>query len=212
MEQVIVPPDFKAALLDTVRERPFSMAVKDRLFLGQFQSQSSTRINMGVGLSSCRALVAAQQLNPLAVTDPKTYPQNGLLSYAVYANGVQITPPNQDNDSVVFAEMQRALQVLNDSNITSVIPRVAPSGATSARNVYPTGQFAIGASMSVLEDGAFSLSGSPIDQVSLEINCGTPDAAKWGNTTAAASGTMYVYALHDTILSFGIDGTVSVRK
>lgn len=211
-EAVMVPPEFKAALLDTIRERPFSMAVKDRLFLGQFQSQNSTRINMGVGLSSCRALVAAQQLNSRAVENPKTYPQNGLLSYAVYSNGIQITPPSQTDDSCTFAEMQRALQVLNDSNITSVIPRVAPSGVTSARNVYTGGQFAIGASMSVLEDGNFALTGTPVDQISLEITTGTPDAAKWGNVDAAAAATMYVWALHDTILSFGADGTVSVRK
>lgn len=218
-EEIVVSPEFKTELIRFTQERPYSIGIADRTPLGIFDGTSSIRINVGVGLSSVKAVVAAQQYPILGVADGKFYPVNGMNRWNLYINGQQVTTPNLDNEVAVYAEFQRSLARLFDHRLVSNLSPNATSQGSTARNSYARGSFAFGASTAVYDDAAFALSGVPVDQIAVEIEryaSGTQDRVKWGVNDATddvVSGTsLYLWALHDSVLTILPDGTVSIRK
>lgn len=218
-DELVVGPEFKSALVAASSATPFSIAVNDRLFMGNISASASSRTNFGIGLASLKAVIGTFQLdsNASAVTDPKRYMWNNLNYWNLFINGQQITPSNMDNDAQVFAEFQRSLQTYNDSYVTSYMIPTTNVAGTTLRTNYTTGQFAYGCSTACYSDAAFALSGIPADQVQIEFNFYSAGSvtAKWGQPTggtATANATAYIWALHDSVVTILPDGTVSIRK
>lgn len=213
-ETIQVSPEYKQALMQSSIERPFSLAVRDRVYLGGMGVSGSNRVNLGVGLSSLKGVVGtfAVATDWDASTDLKCYKNNGLTSWNLYVNGMQVSPNSITNDAACYAELQRALSNLNDSNITSSMIVVNGAESSAVRNNYTTGQFAFGCSTEAFSDSAFSLCGIPADTLSVETICGTITAEAWQNTTAAAAATMHLWALYDSVLSVQADGSCLIRK
>lgn len=218
-EELVVSPEFKEELKRYTAERPYSIGIADRTPLGIFDGDASVRINVGVGLSSVKAVIGTSQPPIANCGDWKCYGNNCMNRWNLYLNGQQITTPNLDNDSAVYAEFQRALSRLFDHRLVSSVTPIASTVGTSQRTMYAVGTFAFGASTAVYDDAAFALSGVPVDQISVEIERYASDAqdlVKWGVTTGNDSrvpGTsLFLWALHDSVLTILPDGTVSIRK
>lgn len=209
-----VSPEYKQALMASAVERPFSMAVKDRVYLGSFGLGGGTRLNIGVGLSSLRAIVGTFTVASdwSSSSAAKCYSNNGMTSFHVFINGQEVTLPTLDNDSVCFAELNRALGNYNDAVITSNLLVQTNTQDSALRNNYCSHQFAFGVSCETLADPEFALCGVPADQIAVEIRCDTITASAWQNTPAAAAATLHLWALYDAVLSVNGDGTCMVRK
>lgn len=212
-DELIVSPDFKVALENQVKQRPYTIGVSDVTYLGIVPSAAS-RTNIGVGLSSLKGVVGAHQAQITAVENPKKYILNSIDQFNVYINGAQITPSNLDNDSMQYAEFTRALQVYTDAKIPSYIPPIQCPTGTTLRNAYGAGQYAFGISTHAYDDAAFALSGIPADQIQVELLNNAVNAAKQQDTQAqpTAGALCYLWALHDSVVSFLPDGTCSIRK
>lgn len=212
-DELVVSPAFKAALDAKKATSGFSLALNDRLYMGAISGAASSRTNFGIGLNSLKSIVGTIQLTgDQVLTQPKRFMSNGLNYWNLYLNGQQMTPSNLDNDSMVFAELQRSLQMLNDSNITSALDKATTVSDSTLRNGYCTGQFAFGASVAAYNDRTFSLSGVAADQVQVELNFTGATAEKWQFVAAPASSQVYLWALHDTLLKILPDGTLTIQK
>jgi len=133
-ETVTVSPEFKQALVAASAQSPFSIACNDRIYLGQYSASASARLNIGCGLSSVKSVVGTIQASGLAVTADKSYILNGAQQFVHYVNGEVRSPPNMDNDVVVFNEFQRSIGGLYDANMTSVLVRAANVTTSAVRN------------------------------------------------------------------------------
>lgn len=212
-EELQVSPEFKLALQQRVGVAPYSIGIADRTWLGICDGTSPTRVNVGVGLSSMKALVGIT-VPPIAATaDNKYAPPNGLLRWNFYVNGQQVNSMTLDSDVQNYAEFTRAIQSLYDLTHVSDTGDVTASADSSIRNTYSLGQFAFGMSTAVYSDANFALSGIPVDQLSVEFERGQTTGDKWGVVGGAAGNYIsHLWALHDSVLTVLPDGTVSLRK
>ena len=212
-EELQVSPEFKSALQQKVSVAPYSIGVADRTWLGLCDGSASTRVNIGVGLSSMKALVGITTGPITDTSTAKFSAPNGLLRWNFYVNGQQVNSMQLDSDVQNYAEFTRAIQSLYDvDRVSDLNDEVSVLGSV-LRSSYQRGQFAFGMSTAVYSDASFALSGIPVDQLSVEFERGTPVGDKWGIVTGPASNWVtHLWALHDSVLTILPDGTVSLRK
>lgn len=214
-EVVQVTPEFKAGLVAAKAQSPYLIHCNDRLSLGPLTFGGTTRLNVGLGLSSMKGVVFTSMLvdSTSAVVDkPKVFTNNGMLNFAMYNNGQLFSIPTITSDDLCFSEMQRCLGRINDSNITSLLAPVVNTVTTNRRNNYNLGQFLAGSSCETIDDWSFSSQGVPCDQLALEITCGTQTADRWQGIVTAAASNLYIFVFYDSILVINPDGTCQIRK
>lgn len=215
-EEIQVSPEFKSALIASKAGESYNMAVNDYWSVGPTSADQSTRYQIGCGLSSLKAVLWTEQLQSAVAntTTAKRYTHNGLLDATISVNGEPVSVPNINNQCVAFAEMNRALQRLNDSQYNSFIePDSANTSGTQDISFYPTVSFLGGANCMSVSDWGYSFVGRQATNVTIELNHGTPGAVNWGNTTAYAAANLFVFLLHDSIYSLDIaSGVITQRK
>lgn len=214
-EVVNVTPEFKAGLVAAKAQSPYLIHCNDRMCLGPLTFAGTTRLNVGLGLSSMKGVVFTSMLTDSisAVADkPKIFTNNGMVNFALYNNGQLFSIPTITSDDLCFSEMQRCLGRINDSNITSLLPAQVNTVTTNRRNNYNLGQFLAGSSCETIDDWSFSSQGVPCDQLALEITCGTQTADQWQGIIAAAAANLYIFVFYDSILVINPDGTCQIRK
>lgn len=215
-EVVQVTPEFKSALVASKAQAPYLIHCNDRLCIGPTAYTGTTRLNIGLGLSSmkgvCFTSLATDALSA-NLAKPKNYTNNGLFSYSMYNNGQLFSIPNISSDDLCFTEMQRCIGRINDSNVTSMLVAQANTTDNSRRNNYNLGAFLAGSSCETIDDWSFSSQGVPCDQFAIEVNNdGTQDANKWQAAQATAACNLYLFIFYDSILVINSDGTCQIRK
>jgi hypothetical protein len=213
-EVIQVTPEFKNALVASKAGSPYVIHVDDRMVIGPIGGGSATtRVNVGVGLSSLKSVLFAEALIGTGdVKAAKVYPVNGLTAYNIYRDGQQISIPNTTSEDICFMEMQRAIGRVNDSQTSSMIQAVTTSQALGVRSTYSEGGFLLGCSFQCIDDWSFSARGAGCDQLAVEVIKGTIDGPKWGSTTAAAASNLYIFCMYDSVVVILGDGTCQVRK
>ena len=214
-EIVNVTPEFKAGLVAAKSQSPYLIHCNDRLCLGPLTFGGTTRLNVGLGLSSMKGVVFTSMLvdSISAVVDkPKVFTNNGMTNFALYNNGQLFSIPTITSDDLCFSEMNRCLGRINDSNISSLLFSVVNTVTTNRRNNYNLGQFLAGSTCETIDDWSFSSQGVPCDQLALEITCGAQTADKWQGIVTAAAANLYVWVFYDSILVINPDGTCQIRK
>lgn len=216
-EVVQVTPEFKSALVAAKAQNPYLIHVNDRMCIGPTAYMATTRMNVGLGLSSMKGVVFTALLQDsltVSLAKPKCYGNAGMTNFALYNNGQIFSIPNMTSDDVVFTEMQRCIGRIHDSNITSYLIPEKNTTLTSRRNNYNLGQFLAGCSCETVDDWSFSSQGVPCDQLAIEINGSTAqDANMW--QAAQAQNTqhnLYLWVFYDSILVINPDGTCQIRK
>lgn len=215
-EVVNVTPEFKSALVAAKAQSPYLIHCNDRLCIGPTAYTGTTRLNIGLGLSSMKGVLftsLATDALSANLAKPKNYTNNGLFSYSMYNNGQLFSIPTIQSDDLCFTEMQRCLGRINDSNITSALVAEVNTSLTSRRNNYNLGAFLAGSSCETIDDWSFSSQGVPCDQFAIEVNNdGTQDANKWQAVQAPAACNLYLFIFYDSILVVNPDGTCQIRK
>lgn len=217
-EEIQVSPEFKQALVSSKQNQQYNIHVNDFWSIGPTNADQQLRYQIGCGLSSLKAVLFTEQL-PLTnttVDQRKNYASNGLTDYSIYVDNQIVTPPNINNDSYCFAEMNRALQRINDSNCSSYIEALTNVTSSSLRNGYVVNNFLAGASTLTISDWGYSSCGVPASTVTIELNhnSGTVNTNQWQNSGSyVSSASLYAFLLHDSVVSVDVsNGVVNVRK
>jgi hypothetical protein len=215
-EVIQVTPEFKSALVAAKAQAPYLIHCNDRLQLGPLAVDSTARLNVGLGLSSMKGVAFTMMLQTQLAANlalPKYYTCNGLTNFAMYNNGQLFSCPNMTSDDLVYAEMQRCLGRINDSNVSSLLVSVVNTSTSNLRNNYSVGQFLAGCTAETVDDWSFSSQGVPIDQLAIELTlANTNDANQFQAATANAASNLYVFVFYDSILVVNPDGTCQIRK
>ena len=217
-ETLDVSREFKDAMLASKAGGFYSTHLSNYLSVGPNASTGSMRMQIGVGFSSLKSILFTESLSNPAVSDKKYFASNGLSNYTILQDNYPVSVPNVTDDAVAFLEVNRALQKINDSNLTSSINIIANTSNTGLRNTYPDYNFLGGASTQVLSDYNFSSLGTECSSVTIELDHarGADGAVRWQSNAgfnAAGAHSVHVFLLHDTILSVNVsDGTVQVRN
>ena len=213
-ETLDVSREFKDAMLASKAGGFYSMHLNNYLSVGPNASTSSMRMQIGVGFSSLKSILFTEALTNPTSLQGKVYSSNGLLNYTIHQDNYPVSVPNVTDDAVAFLEVNRALQKINDSNVTSSIQMIANSNTTGLRSSYSRYNFLAGASTQVISDYNYSSQGTECSSVTLEIEHGTPDAVRWQDATAHSTNySVHTFLLHDSILSVNVsDSTVQVRN
>jgi hypothetical protein len=215
-EEIQVSPEFKSALVSSKSGQMYNIHVNDFWSIGPTNVDQSMRYQIGCGLSSLKSVLFTEQLQAdvASALAEKKYGSNGLLNYTIYVNNEIVSPPNITDDSYCFAEMNRALQKINDSNCCSFLEPINNTVASGGlRNAYTSHNFLAGSSTMTLSDWGYSSCGMPASTVTIELNHGTPLSTQWQNNTAYAAASLYAFLLHDSVVSVDVsNGVVSIRK
>ena len=214
-EVIQVTPEFKNALITSKAGSPYVCHVDDRMVIGPIgvTAGSSPRLNVGVGLSSLKSVLFTEALLGTGlISDPKVYSFNGTTTYNVYRDGQQISIPNITSEDVAFMEMQRSVGRLNDSQTSSIMQLKTTNITSGLRTSYSASSFLGGCSFQCIDDWSFSAKGAPCDQLAIELLKTTPDANKWGVTTASANSNLYIFCMYDAVVVILPDGTCQIRK
>lgn len=221
-ETLDVSREFKDAMLASKAGGFYSMHLNNYLSVGPNASTSSMRMQIGVGFSSLKSILFTEALTNPASTDAKVYSSNGLINYTIHQDNYPVSVPNVTDDAVAFLEVNRALQKINDSNVTSSIQMISNTNTTGLRSSYSRYNFLAGASTQVISDYNYSSQGTECSSVTLELEHGTPDPVRWQDATkhnrntadnADVNYSVHTFLLHDSILSVNVsDGTCQVRN
>jgi len=142
-----------------------------------------------------------------------------------------MTIPNIRSSDMAFAELNRALGRIGDSNVTSLWANQANIVDSNLRTPYAlpvAGQYLAGCSFQNISDWAFAAQGSPADQIAIEIvKAGATDttaggipttsahqayAERWGRGWAFENTNLYIWVLFDSVVVVLPDGTCQIRK
>lgn len=213
-ETLDVSREFKDAMLASKAGGFYSMHLNNYLSVGPNASTSSMRMQIGVGFSSLKSILFTEALSNPASTASKVYSSNGLINYSIHQDNYPVSVPNVTDDAVAFLEVNRALQKINDSNVTSSIQMIANTNTTALRSSYSRYNFLAGASTQVISDYNYSSQGTECSSVTLELEHGTPDPVRWQDGTAHSTDySVHTFLLHDSILSVNVsDGTCQLRN
>lgn len=214
-EEIQVSPEFKSALVSSKSGQMFNIHVNDWWSVGPTNADQSMRYQIGCGLSSLKSVLFTEQLTADVASSlvEKKYSANGLLNYTIYVNNFPVSSPNITDDSYCFAEMNRALQKINDADVASFIEPINNTNATGVRSGYVANNFLAGASTMTISDWGYSSSGVPASTVTIELNHGTQTASQWQYAATYASSSLYAFLLHDSVVSIDVtNGVASIRK
>lgn len=215
-ETIDVSREFKDAMLSSKAGGFYSMHMNDYLNVGPNTASSNMRVQIGAGFSSLKSILFTETLSAPTTIQRKVFTSNGLTAYTIHADNFPVSVPNAgENEATAFLEVNRALQKINDSNVTSAIYPIANVTSSGVRSSYCSNNFLAGASTQTIADYNYSSQGVECSSVVLELDhSATPDQVKWGGATAFnAANAVVVFLLHDSILSVNVsDGTVQVRK
>jgi hypothetical protein len=152
-------------------------------------SSGSLNYQIGCNLSSVNALLYTQVKNAPVNTADTLLLDNTQTNCRLYLDGRQINNFNLSSRSQIFAEMNRALGNMFDSNITT-----ACTAAT-----YLTTQFTGGISCRRVSD-EMAMTGTPAQNVNLQL-----DSAGGANNT-------YIVILYEQVLTIDGNGNVMLIK
>ena len=215
-ETLDVSQSYKDAILAAKANSFYNISISDWSSIGPVATTSAMSYQIGCGYSSLKSILFTEQSTVTATTTTKIYLYNGLNDIKIYVNNQIVSPPNLNEESYVFCEMQRALGRINDSTLTSTLSS-KPTNITGGhlRSSYPSYNFLAGVSTQVFSDWGFSSSGVPASTITLELShTTTADPIKWEDATLAyAASSLYVFLAYDSVYSVDLsNGTLMIRK
>jgi hypothetical protein len=214
-ETLDVSQSYKEAIFAAKSGGFYNISVEDWSSIGPVASTSAMSYQIGCGYSSLKSILFTEQSAITATSDKKLYNYNGLNDIKIYVNNQIVSPPNMNEETYVFCEMNRALGRLNDFNMTSTGAATTNTAATNLRSTYTNSNFLAGISTQVFSDWGFSSTGVPASTLTLELtHSSTADPTKWeSDTIVYAASSLYIFMAYDSVFSVDLsNGNLMIRK
>lgn len=207
-EQLSVDAVMEATLKQSLMRAPFQIPFNSFVSLAVAQAASTSSQPVGLNLSSCYGILVAEVANPATAADRKFMIKNGLTSIKLFADGRLVNSHIINSDPLFFAEMNKVFNLAFDPARTSCLgPLVSKydAAAEGRRIQYDSYVFTSGVSMTrVAEDGVV-MSGSPVNQMLVELQHD-------GTAGNFAASTTYYIVPHQLIFTVDIAGTAAVIR
>jgi hypothetical protein len=218
-EQLNPDSQYEMGMKQMLGQRLFQMPINTfyNVKVGAAAGSSITQ-NIGLNCSSLRGILWNQVLNADAVLiGSGAFVANGQSQAQVYLDGQLAFQGNLDttlatgNPQQCYMEMNRAFNIMYDSNIVSCAPTAYTTGDAVAndftlkadgitRALYVSGAYLGGVSTQKSSDGGFSFVGVPCNTAVLQLT---------GNTGAS---TVYIYCALQQVITIDQAGSASLVR
>ena len=212
-EQIVVDASYVERVRSAVQQGALWQSTINNVLALQVSHAQSINYNIGVNLSSIRGLFWTTRVASTGIAN--TAFQQGNTNLArLYLDGRLINQYNLDSGAVQYAEMNRALGNLFDTNITSnavlgsKVVRDA-GGAADTTIIVPVAidrtnlasTFYLGGiNVNRFNDSSLVMCGQSAQQIQFE----------YGSTVA--NGTLYIYVVYDSLVMVDGNGAMSIQK
>ena len=155
----------------------------------QTANTGTTNYNIGANLSSLKAVLYTNISNAVSNTNQSLFGENAQTNFRLYLDGRQINNFNLDNPAVIYAEMNRALHNMFDTNVTTIATPVN----------YLTSYFVGGVNTNRFNE-LMAMTGTPAQNINFILE----------NTAGATN--IYVSLIYDQLLVIDVTGQVSIVR
>lgn len=215
-EEIVVSPELKASVMQRLQGGAVWKMFLDSVYSLSTSSTQGLSYNIGVGLSSCKGVLALDR-EPTAGTTCGNFLLNGFSNARFYYDGKLINNFDLNTDATVYAELNRTLHSMFDSNITSSFAKpanlVAVAGITPATD-FTSFKFAYGVSSQAVNDYSVAFSGMPVQQIVVQTeNAGAANNNNFQFGPAFAGNKNKVFfILYDELMTIDANGVVSLMR
>lgn len=218
-ESIEVSPELKSSIMSRMANGGVWRQYLDSVYSLQTASQSTLSYNIGAGLSSLKGFLMSEiRATDLSTTaNDANFVSNGFSNLRVYYDGKLINMFDLNNASTCFAELNRTLNAIYDSDRTSTLTISNPSNANQNYTDFVNAKWAVGVSSQAVSDLSIGFSGQPAQMVNfiIEHNSGAEAAGSvtpFPNNTVFAAGTIYAFLLYDELLTIDANGVVALLR
>jgi len=175
--------------------------------VSSFQLGAAASINyaMGVNLNSVRGVFWTQRIpySVLTAASPSLYKSNAINTARLYIDSRLVNQYNLDNSGSQYAEMNRSLSNLFDTNITSGLVGTTDVllGLPLTRALYESNIYLGGINLNRFNDPNLIMCGTPAQQLQLELV-----------QTIVAGDIQHIFVVYDSILMLDGTGTMQIVK
>jgi hypothetical protein len=215
-EEIIVSPELKASVMQRLNSGAVWKMYLDSVYSLATTATAGLAYNIGVGLSSCKGVIALDR-EPVAGLNCGNFVYDGFSNARVFYDGKLINNYDLTTDATVYAELNRTMHALFDSNITSSFTKVAAPGAgANTWSDFVAFKFAYGVSSQSVNDYSVSFSGSPCQQILLQtFNDGAANNSNFPYAAALDPNnlkTKVIFVLYDELMTIDANGVVSLMR
>lgn len=219
-EEVAISPELKSSIMGRLQGGSVWKQYLDSIYALQTSSTSGLSFNLGVGLSSCKGILACDRN---ATGDLVL---NGYSNSRFFLDGQLVNNFDLSNSAIVFSELNRTLHSMHDSNITSSLDvnlspaGTAAGGATPSRwTDFVADKFVYGVSTQSVNDFSIAFSGQPVQMIIVQtFNASAANSPLFPYATAAEGGTFangrnkIMFVLYDELLTIDANGVCSLLR
>ena len=210
-------PELKSGIMAKLNAGALWKQYSNSIFSIQTDAGSGTSYNIGVGVSSAKAVIGVDR-NPSAIGVGTTgdFMLNGFSNVRVSYDGKLITNYDLTTDASVFAELNRSLSAMYDSNVTSCLSKNnAPAAGDTTWSDYVVSKFAWGASSSCVSDSTVGFSGVPVQMITIQhfnATAANSSAFPYVNEAYVAGRSRCYFILYDELLTIDSNGVCSLVR
>jgi hypothetical protein len=216
-EEIAVSPELKQSIMNRLQGGAMWKQYMDSVYSIQTAALQNDSYNIGVGVTSCKGVIGVDR-NPSAIGVGFTgdFMLNGFNNIQVRYDGKLINNYDITTDASAFAELNRSLHSMYDSNITSCLSNDA--SAASGNNPwsdYVVSKFAWGVSSQAVNDSTVGFSGSAVQMITVQhYNNTAANAAAFAyvNEAFVASRQRVYFVVYDEVLLIDSNGVCSLMR
>jgi hypothetical protein len=216
-EEIAVSPELKQSIMNRLQGGAMWKQYMDSVYSIQTAALQNDSYNIGVGVTSCKGVIGVDR-NPSAIGVGFTgdFMLNGFNNVQIRYDGKLINNYDITTDASAFAELNRALHSMYDSNITSCLSNDASAAAgNNPWSDYVVSKFAWGVSSQAVNDSTVGFSGSPVQMITVQhYNATAANAAAFPyvNEAFVAARQRVYFVLYDEMLTIDANGVCSLIR
>ena len=217
-EEIQVSPELKASIMSKLQGGAVWKQYLDSVYSIQTSPTSGLSYNVGVGLSSCKAVLGVDRQTVTAGTfGTGDFMLNGFSNVRVLYDGKLINNFDLNNDVSVYAELNRTIHSMFDSNVTSCLNKDPDTGMGSIPwTDFCISKFAWGISSQAVNDMTIGFSGQPVQMINIQhFNTTVANDANFpyvNDTHNTVNRNRIYFVLYDELLTIDANGICSLLR
>jgi hypothetical protein len=219
-EEIVVSPELKQSIMAKLQGGAVWKQFLDSVYSINTVAENSNTYNIGVGSNSVKAVIGVDRVTagsvgllPLQIGN---FALNGFENVRVQYDGKLINNFDINTDATAYAELNRSLHSMFDSNITSCLAKrpAVPVGAGPATDLVIS-KFAWGVSSQAVNDSSIGFSGMPAQMLTIQhFNNGGANrtAFQYVSEGFVANRQRLYFILYDELLTIDGNGVCALVR
>lgn len=216
-EEIAVSPELKQSIMNRLAQGAVWKQYMDSVYSIQTSADNGASFNIGIGVSSCKGVVGVDR-NPSAIGIGFTgdFMLNGFSNLRVLYDGKLQNSFDLTTDATVYAELNRTLHSMFDSDKTSCLAKnPSPAVGNTPWYDFNISKFVYGVSSQCVNDSSIGFSGEPVQMVTMNhFNATAANSSAYpyvGESWVAGRQRIY-FIFYDELLTIDANGSCALVR